>query len=253
MVETRLQSRHVPSCLHGASWRSAFVGFPYGDVIIGLALTGLFALSFTGAWFQAPIYGCPSPFPCGLPPGSAPEVCALMLVDQPCARGFPFGSLWEGTGLLPAVASVAALMFFVLRRMPRIELVRPISSVIGIIVAVIEVAVLLVSGVEPALLLAASVVLFLALRAVRVENIPAASESAVWMAFAAVESAFLLLCREVGVSFFAVVPSWYSYPLRAFAATPGGAFLVAAWLVAGVGVGGAARFITPSLTTRGAH
>ena len=190
-METRLQSRHVPSCLHGASWRSAFVGFPYGDVIIGLALTGLFALSFTGAWFQAPIYGCPSPFPCGLPPGSAPEVCALMLVDQPCARGFPFGSLWEGTGLLPAVASVAALMFFVLRRMPRIELVRPISSVIGIIVAVIEVAVLLVSGVEPALLLAASVVLFLALRAVRVENIPAASESAVWMAFAAVESAFL--------------------------------------------------------------
>lgn len=88
---------------------AALAGFlrrvPAGDLLIALCLLLLFSFSFVGGWFQASAAATANCTP------SLTSVCA-----------FTNDSLWHGFGILPALLIIAAMLFFVIRRLPRVRL-----------------------------------------------------------------------------------------------------------------------------------
>ncbi|MGD0833864.1 MAG: hypothetical protein ABSA40_05485 [Candidatus Dormibacteria bacterium] len=225
----------------GTTRQNAFLRFPYGDVIIALALAALVSLSLVGTWSLPVALTCPDLVPAGC---TAADPCIDYFAA--CPQGFPGGSLWEGFGIVPGLLLLAAVMFFVLRRLPR--LVRPWASAVGIAVAVTDVAVLLAFGPSPALLIAAALAMFLLVWAFDVRRLTSRGESLVWIGLGAVELGLLLLLKVVGFTDFMS----QTFPGAGGVLVP---VKVAGWpvwmsvaLAAALVVGGAVRFLRPSAT-----
>jgi hypothetical protein len=75
-------------------------------MLIALCLLLLFSFSFVGSWFQVSAATAANCSP------SVTTVC-----------GFSNDSLWHGSGILPAVLIIVAIVFFVIRRLPGVRLV----------------------------------------------------------------------------------------------------------------------------------
>lgn len=114
-----------------------------GEVAVGVALVALFAFSFAGAWFQAAA-GC-----IGIAvPGSSAGVPGIPYMPSCVSQTYFFGSLWSGLGLLPALLLVAALLFFVIRRLPQVRLRLPVpEALIWVVFAVVEIGLFILNWV----------------------------------------------------------------------------------------------------------
>jgi hypothetical protein len=161
-----------------------------------------------------------------------------------CPQAFPGGSLWEGFGIVPGLLLVAAVMFLVLRRVPR--LVRPWASVIGIVVVVTDIGVPLGFGLNPALFVAAALAMFLLVWSFAVRRLPSRGESLVWIVLGAVEVGLLLLLDRIGFTDFMNQLSFV--PVK----VAGWPIWAAVWLAAALVAGGVVRFLRPPSTAQDA-
>lgn len=115
------------------------VSTSFGDVVVGLSLVLLFSFSFVGAWFQTELF-CPEPvYGPGTIFGGGVGTCADWIAG---------GTLWSGFGLLPALLLVAALLFFVIRRLPQVRLRLPVpEALIWVVFAVVEIGLFILNWV----------------------------------------------------------------------------------------------------------
>jgi len=99
-----------------------------GDLILGLSLILIFGLSFVGGWFHIGYNTCG-----GLPTN-----------QSGCDQSVTYGTLWNGFGIVPAFLLIAAMLFFVVRKLPQIRLSLPMAdSVVWLIFAAVEVVLFL--------------------------------------------------------------------------------------------------------------